>query len=244
MLLSGLIASTRSNVWRAASPTARPRVGDAETVQRVGFRVGRTRQRLEQSNAFGHVIGFRQVSPELGDHARVGDAALDGTAQRRRRIGRATSLPFDEGEMPVRDGHVGTLIDDLPVDLNGFGRASDAERFHGTVHRLIDRDQLLGIVVGRICGLPRSAAGDVPERAQLRSCLLILGDPLAGRRALKCAQGVAELAILAGRAAEEIRRFGGIGRQVVPFGQGQLDELVAAEDHAGERRPPAIQLRG
>jgi hypothetical protein len=209
----------------------------------VSARFSHARQRFEQPDGVGHPAGVREIAPKLRDEGGFGHARLQGPLQRVDRAGGIAPLPLDERQMPIGNRHVGTPRDHALIDPDRFVEPPRADRLDRVVYRLIQIDELLGIVRLGVARLGRRAARDVAERAQTGGHLRRLGAAVARRRSTERAQARGERTIALRRAARQIDVLARIGGQVVALGDGEINQLVAAGEHAGQRRPAAIEHR-
>src|SRR6185503_13856602 len=110
------------------------------------------------------------------------------------------ALPLDEGEAAIGDRHVGPAADDAAIDLERLVDAPRGKGLDGAVHRCVDPDQALRIVLVGVAIFSRRLAGHVPERAQTRLGVSRLRTPLTCGERVELAQPGGERAIAFRRA--------------------------------------------
>ena len=108
-------------------------------------------------NAFVDVSGVGDVLAQLRDDTRVRHTVRDRLPQDVHCAGGIAALPLDECEVTIRERHVGTPLDHLPVELHRLRNTARGERFDRAMQRGVQVDQPLGSSSSPYC-----AFGAVP----------------------------------------------------------------------------------
>ena len=126
----------------------------------------------------------------------------------------------------------------LPVQLDRLAPATGSAGVACALHGLLELDQALWVVRFGVAFLRRGvAAADVAERPQTLDCLGCFFARSARRSHVERLQRIRQhlRARRAGRC--QVLRFPGIAGKVVKLREGQIDEFLAAHEHAAKRRP-------
>ena len=201
-------------------------------------------ERLEQRDRLARLTGLREVLPELDPHFALRDAVLERALERLDRVGRAAVTPVDERQLAVRVLRVAALRDDALIEGDRIARTPLLIRLRRAMHRLLELDEPLRIVVVRIAFAHGGrAAAHVSERSQTLERLGRLFARPAGRRQVEALEDVDQHLRPARAHGRDVGRLFRIAREVVELGDRQINVFLAADEHTAQRRPSARDVR-
>jgi hypothetical protein len=224
---------------------ARSRLRDAEGVQ--GVEIGEVARHSVPENRYSlaPMSTFGEVGPQLGSDGHAVHTRRERRAQRRDGGRRIAQLPLQHREMRVRDLHGGMGREHPLVDRHRLRRPPALVEIDGAMDVLVDPDEPLRIVSLGVPRFGRRVPAHVPERPQAVRRFGVGGTSVGPSGACRdSAQREIEDALPIRRPTDEIGSLSRIRRQVIEFGNRQIDVLLASDDDAAKGRPPAVQRRG